>query len=243
MEKVIFIKVIGFRDDERHALNTLFRLSSGRSTAYCLWTPEAPLAPQLALIDMDSYEAGLVLSLPGQNPKLKMICVGQDAPANAWRVFDRPLNWPDVVSAMDDLFEPAGRKGGGKDYTQTIAARWGVKVSLLVDPSRENRMYLRARLALAGHTDTDEAGNGAKALVLAKKHHYDLVIVGLDIPDIDSWELIRQLIALAPAIGHVVVISPDASVNLRNYAEASGCHGLLQKPFDPLEVISLLQSV
>ncbi|MEO8119797.1 MAG: response regulator, partial [Rhodoferax sp.] len=60
----VYVKVVGFTDIERHALNTLFRLSTGQSTSYGLWTPEAPVPPRLALIDLDAYEAGLALASP-----------------------------------------------------------------------------------------------------------------------------------------------------------------------------------
>lgn len=104
-------------------------------------------------------------------------------------------------------------------------------------------MYLRARLALAGYTEVDDAATGALALDLARKRHYDLVFVGLDIPDLDGWALIRQLVTLEPAIGSVVVTTTDTSWHMREYAEQSGCRALLEKPYDPLKVVELLQIV
>lgn len=242
----VYVKVVGFRDVERHAINTLFRLSLGRPTSYGLWTPEAPVAPRLALIDLDAYEAGLALASPGLNPNLKMICVGRDAPASAWRTFQRPLHWPDVVQAMDSLFAPAETLEVDIDLGDGAAGAGvppGYKVTLLVDPCKEDRMYLRARLALAGHTEIAEARTGAQALELAKIRHYDLVIVSLDLPDMDGWGLIGQLVALEPAIGSVIVTTTDKSWHVREQAEASGCSGLLEKPFDPLQVVELLQKI
>lgn len=242
----VYVKVIGFRDVERHALNTLFRLSLGRPASYGLWTPEAPVAPHLVLIDLEAYEAGLKLASPGLNPNLKMICVGQGAPANAWRTFERPLHWPDIVQAMDSLFAPTDAADGGVDLDLTDATFGvppGFKVSLLVDPSREDRMYLRARLALAGYAVVDEAQTGALALELARKRHYDLAIVGLDIPDLDGWALIRQLVQLEPAIGSVVVTTTDKSWHVREHAEQCGCRGLLEKPYDPSQVVKMLQKI
>ncbi len=242
----IFIKVVGFRDVERHALNTLFRLSMGRPVSYGLWTPEAPMAPHLALIDLNAYEASLELASPGLNPNLKIICVGEGAPAGAWRTFERPLHWPEVVRAMDSLFAPLEKLDAGIDFGESPGRSGvppGFKVSLLVDPSREDRMYLRARLALAGHTEVDDAVNGAQALELAKSRHYDAVIVGLDIPDMDGWLLIRQLVALEPAIGSLIVTTTDKSWHMREHAEASGCRALLEKPYDPQQVVQVLQAI
>ena len=242
----VYVKVVGFRDVERHALNTVFRLSMSRSISYGLWTPEAPVAPRLALIDLDSYEAALELTAPNQSAPPLMICIGRGAPAHANRTFERPLHWPDVVSAMDSLFAPAQALTSVRDRRDDAIGS-GVppafKVSLLVDPSRVDRLYLRARLALAGLTEAQDAATGAQALELAKKRHYDLVIVGLDMPDMEGWELIRQLVTLEPAIGSIVVTSKDKSWHMREHAEMSGCRDLLEKPFDPLQIIELLQKI
>jgi CheY-like chemotaxis protein len=147
---------------------------------------------------------------------------------------------------MDDLFVPHEKPDAGfysADSEETIGVPPGFKVSLLVNPSREDQMYLRARLALAGHTDVDDVETGAQALELTKKRRYDLVIVGLDLTDMDGWSLIRQLMMLEPAIGSVVVTTTDKSWYMREHAEASGCRGLLEKPYDPLQVVQLLQIV
>ena len=54
MGTTVFVKVVGFRDVERHALNTVFRLSMERPTCYALWTPEAPVMPHITLLDVES---------------------------------------------------------------------------------------------------------------------------------------------------------------------------------------------
>lgn len=247
MGSSVYVKVVGFTDVERHALNTLFRLSSARTTNYCLWTPDLLVAPHLALIDLDAYEAGVELASPNLNPRLKMICVGHDAPALAWRTFSRPINWPEIVKAIDSLFAPAEvRNEDGDDYCDTVAGFKvppGFKVTLLVDPSREDRMYLRARLALAGHAEVDDAATGAQALELASKRHYDLVVVGLNVPDMDGWELVRQLVNLEPAMGRIVVTSSDTSWAMREHAEQAGVGGLLEKPYNPLQIVQMLQTI
>jgi CheY-like chemotaxis protein len=242
----VYVKVTGFRDVERHALNTLFHLSVGQPVCYRLWTPESPVEPDLALIDLDSYEGVLELASPTRNPDLKLICVGRGTHSNALRTFQRPLHWPDVVKAMDSLFAPVEKLDAGIDFGDHPAGIGGplaFKACLLVDPSKEDRMYLRARLALAGHTEVDDAGTAAIALELTKKQHYDLVIVGLDVPDMDGWALVRQLVTLEPAIGNVIVTTKDTSWHMREHTDASGCSGLLVKPYDPVQVADLLQKI
>ena len=246
MRPSIYVKVVGFRDVERHALNTLFRLSVGRPISYGLWTPEAPVPPQLALIDLDAYEAGLELASPGLDPGLKLICVGPQAPPHACQVFERPLYWPDVVKAMDAIFIEPKESDSGSDFSEDPLAHPApapTRVSLLVDPSREDRMYLRARLALAGQTKVDDATTGLQAIEMARAQHYDLIITSLKLPDIEGWALIRQLMALEPAIGSVIVTSSDRSWHMHEAAQLNGCHGLIEKPYEPSQIIDVLQSI
>src|SRR6185369_16333420 len=98
----VFVKVVGFTDVERHALNTVFRLSEQRDIRYSLWRAEAPELPTLTLVDGLSYESRVLLTLP-DDPELKLIWIDTHPPANACRTFERPLSWPEVLSAMDEL--------------------------------------------------------------------------------------------------------------------------------------------
>ncbi|MBK6295535.1 MAG: response regulator transcription factor [Rhodoferax sp.] len=246
MSLSVCVKVVGFRDFERHAINTLFELSSQGAVSYCLWTPDAPVAPSLALVDLESYEAGLELVSPSFDASLKMICVGQDAPPEAWRCFERPLHWPDVVQAMDELFGDGQAVDAELDFVDTEipdAVPLAVKSALVIFPSREDRMYLRARLALAGVVVVGEAHNAAEALDQARRAHYTLVLLGQDLPDMESWELIRQLIAMEPAIGSVVLAARQKTVQLRHRADHAGCRGVVDYPFNPSEIVQLLQKV
>lgn len=244
MATTVFVKVVGFRDVERHALNTVFRLSMERATCYALWTPEAPVMPHIALIDVDSYEASLALASPGLNRNLKLICVGSGAPEHAWRVFARPLNWTAVLHAMDQLFAPAGVDIDidldGEAVNSVIPP--GVRVTLLVDPSRDERLYLRARLSLAGLIEVDEAESVAQAQVKARERHYDLVIVDVDTPD-DPWSLVERLVAADPPIGSVVVTTVNSSWQMHERAELAGCRAVIEKPYDPGHVFRVLQMV
>ncbi len=243
MGTTVFVKVVGFRDVERHALNTVFRLSAERSTCYALWTPDAPIMPHIALIDVESYEAGLALASPTLNRNLKLICVGSGAPAHAWRVFPRPINWTAVLHAMDQLFATAEvdidieLEG---DAVTVIPP--GVRVTLLVDPSRDERLYLRARLSLAGLIEVDEAESVVKALGKVKERHYDLVIVDVDTPD-QPWSLVERLVAHDPPIGSVVVTTTNNSWQMHERAEQAGCRAVLDKPYDPGHVFRVLQMV
>ncbi len=243
MGTTVFVKVVGFREVERHALNTLFRLSDDRPTTYAVWTPDAPVMPHVALIDVESYEAGLALASPGLNRNLKLICVGAGAPAHAWRVFSRPLNWTAVLHAMDQLFaKPAVDISLELEGEGGTAVPPGVRLTLLVDPSRDERLYLRARLSLAGLIEVDEVESVAQAQAKVRERHYDIVIIDVDTPD-DPWGLVERLVSMDPPIGSVVITTVNNSWQMHERAELAGCRAVLDKPYDPGHVFRVLTMV
>lgn len=248
MPQRVFVKVVGFTDVERHALNTVFRLSEQRETSYCLWMADAPEAPQLALVDGQSYEATVELESPG-NAGLKLIWVGAVAPAAAWRAFDRPISWPDIVGAMDELFAPpqpaldfdldlASEAVDSRPPTDSPGKR-----ALIASADPHERLYLRARLALAHLTRADEAETGAQALELTRAHHYDVALVDFALPDIDGWAFLKELSGARPAIPHVIVTKARASIAERLRAWFAGVEGFLDKPPHPGKLQDLLQRV
>jgi CheY-like chemotaxis protein len=242
----VFVKVVGFNDVERHALNTLFRLSAEGGVTYALWAPEAPEAPQLALIDGQSYEARLELESPAV-ADLKLIWIGAIAPAHAWRTFERPLVWPDVVAAMDELFVPAAPLDLDLDFDfdgeHLAPAQPPGKRALIVDPGQEDRFYLRAKLASVGLLQADEASSGAEALALLKTNTYNVALVNLNVSDMDGWDLFRQVGATKPNTPQVILTTSSKSLSLKTRAWFAGASGCLDKPLHPGKLQALLQKV
>lgn len=242
MAQRIFIKVVGFSDEERHALNTLFRLSEQCLTMYQLWTPEAPEPPRMALLDADSYESRVEAESP-LAVGLHMLWVGDDPPPQVWRSFQRPLDWPDVIGAMDALFQPAGFDLDLDALEAEPPAAMSRKVALIVSPSRDERLYLRARLALARLTQADEAESGTEAVALARGRQYDLAVVDFGLPDMDAWSLLRELREGKRAIAHVAMTKEGRTLPERVRAWAGGVEALLGKPPHPGHFDAWLKSI
>ena len=164
MTQRVFVKVLGFSPAERHALNTLFRLSELRETVYSLWGPQAPEPPRLALVDGRSQEAHEELG--PADKALKLIWIGSVAPASSWRSFERPLFWPNVIQAMDELFAPPGSLDLDLDFDdapQTLppgAPGWDGSPPLraLIASWRPRPAPVPARPAGAGRTDPGRRG-------------------------------------------------------------------------------------
>lgn len=241
----IWVKVLGFSDAERHSLNTLFRLSAHHDAAYALWTADVGAPPNVALVDVDSYEADLDRASPSFNGNLKRICVGSRATDNAWRSLQRPVDWNMLVQVLDELF--ASQEDVDIDiFEEEPSERTvppGVKVSLVVGLTREERLYLRARLALAGLLDVDDAETAVEASVRISQRHYDLVIISLELADAEPWALVQTLQDMPTPTGSVIVVTALPSWRAMEQAERLGCTGLLEIPFNPRQVMDLLERV
>jgi CheY-like chemotaxis protein len=248
MAQRVFVKVLGFTDVERHALNTVFRLSEESDPAYALWATDAPDAPQLALIDGESYEARLEMESPGMEG-LKLIWVGSSAPDNAWKTYQRPLSWPDVVRSMDELFAPPevldfdlDSDSGGPETLppEPEAPR---KRALIASGDRNERLYLRAKLALAKLTQADEAETAAQALELTRANHYEVALVDFGLPGVSGWDLLKELSNAKPAIPHVIITKDNASIVERARAWIGGAEAFFDKPPHPGKLHDLLRKI
>ena len=242
MTRTVSVWVIGFADHERHSLNTLLRLSEGRQIGYQLWQGGTGPGPELALIDSQSYEAVLEMESPS-NAGLKMVWIGAGKPPQAWRCFDRPVRWAEVVLAMDELFEPPT----DLDFDLTAPASLDFPIpgrrALIASADRDHRLYLRARLSLADITQADEAQTPAEALEYARRNRYDIALVDLDLPDADGWKFVKQLAAGRPKITHLIATNGRAGAGDRMRAWMAGAHNLPGERLDPVELHALLQRV
>lgn len=261
--KPIFVKYYGFSDAERHALHTLFRLSESHPVVYAPWTADSPQAPQVVLIDGDSWEAALALANP-LNDRFKLAWVGAGAPAGAWRVFASPVKWSALIEAMDEEFLPVTSRAlsldldlaheadldvhfDGNDDTAPMAldgaALSAARRVLVVDAGRDERLYLRAKLSSAGLHEVDEAASGAEALELLRGAAYHLVIVDLGLSDMDSWQLIKAVDSTRPAIAHLFITGAEPAWRRGLQARFSGAQVYLTKPLDPEKLKTLLQNI
>ena len=243
MSERVFVKVVGFTDVERHSLNTMFRLSHERETAYALWTPDMTQAPQLSLVDGQSQEARRALETPNSEPDTQLIWVGAISPAHAARTFVRPLVWPDVVHAMDELFSPPPTVDFDLDFEPVakVPPSRG-KRALIAGPDAGERFYLRAKLASVDLLLADEAATVAEVDAALVAHAYQVILLDLDLPDVNGWDLLRRLTALSPKVP-VIAITRAPSIGSHVRAWLAGAKGCLGKPPHPGKLQELLRKI
>src|SRR4051812_45096822 len=228
MAQKIYVRVIGFSDEERHTLNTVFRLSEQGRTAYQLWSPTAAEPARVALLDGQSWEARVEAESP-LHEQLRLVWVGPHAPASVARSFPRPIVWPDIVAGLDSLFAADALDAHAAVDPGSALAQ---KYALIVSADRGERMVLRARLALARLTQADEAESGSQAVQLARSKQYDLALVDAGLQDMDAWALLSRLRDGRRPIPHLALTKAGRSISERLKAWGSST-ALLEDPPDP----------
>ena len=82
---------------------------------------------------------------------------------------------------------------------------------LIVDDNSAFRAAARQLLTRAGFVVVAEAGDGAEGLRAAKEHTPELVIVDVQLPDFDGFEVAERLGAVEPAPQVILTSSLDGT--------------------------------
>ncbi len=99
---------------------------------------------------------------------------------------------------------------------------------LLVDDHPSFRRCTRALLVSEGYEVVGEAEDGASALALASESAPDLVLLDIQLPDLDGFEVASRLLAGDPGLA-IVLISSRERCAYGGAVEASGARGFVAK--------------
>ena len=119
------------------------------------------------------------------------------------------------------------------------------KIILYIEDNPENRMLVRRVLEVEGY-QVIEADSGNTGLQKAETMAPDLVLMDINLPEIDGYELTHRLRQM-PRLAGVPVVAMTANVMKgdREKTLAAGCDGYIQKPIDvdqlPLQIARFLQ--
>jgi hypothetical protein len=250
----IYVQVVGFGDVERHALNTVFRLSEERELAYAHWTE--PVAPdgavvsslaEVVLVDGDSAEA--VLFHARETPAgQRLIWVGSNPPRHAWRVIRRPIQWAAMLNDLDAVFAARQVDSGFLDLDVTqpgsleLDSAFLNKRALLVGAAVE-RSLLVALLERVDVVEIDGVDSTEAALEAIGRHRYVCGVFDLDEHHVDTWQLARLFSQHNPnalTVGlseHAGPLAPWLNRRrVKRDTERTGISALVGRPLDEAEL-------
>ena len=99
---------------------------------------------------------------------------------------------------------------------------------LVVDDHPSFRRCARALLTSEGFDVVGEAADGGSALELAAELEPELVVLDVQLPDVDGFEVASRLLALDPDVEIVLVSSRDRTA-YGPLIDASGARGFVSK--------------
>jgi CheY-like chemotaxis protein len=112
---------------------------------------------------------------------------------------------------------------------------------LFVDDNSPTREGYTSLLASSGY-DVMPAATGQQALDLASTWAPNVIVLDLGLPDIDGWEVARQLKASPRTVATPIIALTAADLrHERVSAMRAGCNRHLSKPCTPAELVDAIQ--
>ena len=88
----------------------------------------------------------------------------------------------------------------------------------------------------------DEVDTGEEALELARHYDYDIVILDLNLPDLEGYEVIRRM-RLAKLETPVLILSGLSGPQAKVKGFGMGADDFITKPFDSAELLARVQAI
>jgi CheY-like chemotaxis protein/CHASE3 domain sensor protein len=114
---------------------------------------------------------------------------------------------------------------------------------LLVDDNPVNHGVLQPILEHHGYF-VKTALNGAEAMALVEKSHFDLILMDVEMPEMDGYEATRRIRALSNAVKSqvpIIAITGYDEEGAKDLCLAAGMTDFLAKPFNPKELLALVE--
>jgi two-component system cell cycle response regulator DivK len=112
---------------------------------------------------------------------------------------------------------------------------------LVIEDHEENRRLLRDLLTSFGYELT-EAVTGEDGLTAAEANPPDLILMDIQLPGIDGYEVTRRIKA-NPSLRHIPVIAVTSYALSGDDVKAleAGCDAYVTKPFDPADLLEKIR--
>jgi DNA-binding response OmpR family regulator len=116
-------------------------------------------------------------------------------------------------------------------------------IVLVVDDDPLTQRVLQHYLKRAGY-EMIGAHTGREAVKMAKQHLPKLIILDVMLPDIDGWEVLRQVQkSEATKKIPIVLLSGNSDLVTSDQSLQSGATQVLVKPINPEQLISVIRKV
>lgn len=109
-----------------------------------------------------------------------------------------------------------------------------MKLRILMIEDNEQNRYLETYLLESRGHEVQAAGDGPAGLRRAAAERPDIILLDIQLPGMDGYEVARALRQMPGLAGvPIVAVTSYAMPGDREKALAAGCSGYLEKPIDP----------
>ncbi|SEN55404.1 response regulator [Paenibacillus sp. OV219] len=154
-----------------------------------------------------------------------------------------PISQSQLYNEIITLFRPHfSTKRSTSDYSIQFASLKDATL-LLVEDNEINQLVAKELLREVG-IEADVASNGEIAVRYAKERRYDAILMDLQMPVMDGYEATKAIRQSAEGKTiPIIAMTADAMKGVEDQVLSIGMDGYLTKPFDPIDLYSMLQRV
>lgn len=112
---------------------------------------------------------------------------------------------------------------------------------LIVEDERDIGLFLKSNLETAGF-NVDFTQSGERGSLLAKTHDYDLIILDLNIPDRNGFEICRDIRTEGKEVP-IIILTVETEIGSKVQLLNAGADDYLTKPFSVSELLARIRSL
>ena len=258
--EAVNVELVGFNPHDRTLLTSLFRVSEFGTHSYQAWQQDQKSQPDCILLDGDdgdgdgTHGAGRPSGSPAVTVEAK---VTEKSPVVMH--VHRPFRWTEILQTLNTIFPPhhdsvrgkldlsSARQSSSDDSAGLMATRKTSKLFktvpavLVINPYPVGWRHITAKLASSGYR-VDHVSSGERALCLLKEYRYNGVILEIQLPDMNGFEICKLIKESGDRrLTTAIIVTTSRNPLDRIRGDAVGCDAFLSKPVDPVELKSVLQ--
>ena len=163
------------------------------------------------------------------------------------KVTDTGIGIPDnKLTTIFESFEQADnnkRRYEGTGLGLTTVKQLVELAVLIVEDNKVNQLLIKNMLKKFGFENLDTSYNGRNALDKLRVNTYDVILMDIQMPEMDGYEITREIrLRLRKEMRNVpvIAITADASEKEKAKAKEAGMDDYVVKPYTPEELFSVL---
>ena len=128
------------------------------------------------------------------------------------------------------LLEVIGKRKNGEVEEEEVLTDLTNQRILIVDDNKINRMVTR-RVLEKQNAQVFEAQNGEEALERVRKHHFDLILMDINMPGMNGYETTKEIRVFDKTIPIIALTAAEANY-IKQKAKESGMNDVITKPYN-----------